>query len=224
MKDVFSAEEVEKRLGYVFRDKRLLKEAFTHSSYANRYGCVSNERLEFLGDSVLQLVVSEELYKKQRQSEGQMTAVRAKAVSKEPLEKAVLKLDVKKFLLTDGNENENVGKKAVSSLFESVLAAIYLDGDGANGDGYKNAAAFVKKHVEMGQKVNYKGELQEFLQGKKLPLPVYGEPIKTGAENAPHFQVKVVSRGESAVGEGTTKKEAENEAAKKLLERLSRRG
>lgn len=224
MKDVFSAEEVEKRLGYVFRDKRLLKEAFTHSSYANRYGCVSNERLEFLGDSVLQLVVSEELYKKQRQSEGQMTAVRAKAVSKEPLEKAVLKLDVKKFLLTDGNENENVGKKAVSSLFESVLAAIYLDGDGANGDGYKNAAAFVKKHVEVGQKVNYKGELQEFLQGKKLPLPVYGEPIKTGAENAPHFQVKVVSRGESAVGEGTTKKEAENEAAKKLLERLSRRG
>ncbi|MGN1052063.1 MAG: ribonuclease III [Candidatus Scatosoma sp.] len=228
-RETFPVGEAEKKAGYVFRNKRLLIQAFTHSTYANKYGGEDNERLEFLGDSVLQLIVSEELYaRKEKLSEGDMTALRQTYVSGEALQRAVEKTGAEALLLYVGKA-ENIGKKAVQSLFESVLAAIYLDGDGAAGDGYGNARAFVKKHLLCGAKENYKGRLQEVLQGKRLGAPRYEVLSKTGADNAPVYSVRVSAesadeknRGEtiSATGTGTSKKKAETQAAKNLLEKL----
>lgn len=220
-KETFPVGEAERKTGYVFRDKRLLIQAFTHSTYANQYGGEDNERLEFLGDSVLQLIVTEELYdRKEKLSEGKMTALRQNYVSGEALQRAVEKTGAEALLLYVGKA-ENIGKKAVQNLFESVLAAIYLDGDGAEGDGYENARAFVKKHLFGGEKENYKGELQEYLQGKGKPLPVYETVSKTGAENAPSYTVIVRAENVEAQGKGTSIKKAEAQAAKKLLEKLN---
>ncbi|MDD6994665.1 MAG: ribonuclease III family protein [Candidatus Borkfalkiaceae bacterium] len=227
-KDDFSIAEAEKKIGYTFKNKRLLLQAFTHSTYANQYGGEDNERLEFLGDSVLQLIVTEELYtKKENLSEGDMTALRQKYVSGEALQTAVCKTGAEKLLLYSGKK-ENLGRKAVQSLFESVLAAIYLDGDGASGDGYANARAFVKKRLLCGGKENYKGALQEILQGAGKGLPHYETLSKTGAENAPVFLARVRAEDEngesiSAEGKGASIKTAEEQAAKNLLEVLKKR-
>ena len=224
-KQDFPIAQAEKKIGYTFKNKRLLVQAFTHCTYANQFGGGDNERLEFLGDSVLQLIVTEELYaKKGNLSEGDMTALRQKYVSGAALETAVCKTGAEKLLLYFGKK-ENIGKKAVQSLFESVLAAIYLDGDGTFGDGYKNARAFVNKRLLCGEKENYKGRLQEFLQGAGKVLPRYETLGKTGADNAPVFLVRVSAaskNGEclSAEGRGTSIKKAEEQAAKNLLEAL----
>ncbi|MGN1062059.1 MAG: ribonuclease III family protein [Candidatus Scatosoma sp.] len=228
-RETFPVGEAEQKAGYVFRNKQLLIQAFTHSTYANKYGGEDNERLEFLGDSVLQLIISEDLYaRKEKLTEGGMTALRQNYVSGEALQRAVEKTGAEELLLYVGKA-ENIGKKAVQSLFESVLAAIYLDGDGAAGDGYGNARAFVKKHLLCGEKENYKGELQEVLQGRRLGAPRYEVISKTGADNAPVFSVRVsaenvnaTDRKEtvSAAGEGTSIKKAEAQAAKNLLEKL----
>ena len=161
-------ERLEKEIGYTFRDKTLLKTAFVHSTYANAHGGEDNERLEFLGDSVLQLVVSEMLYFREKKgktlNEGEMTALRQALVRKEALLEAAEKLSLKNFLLVEGGE-ANVGGKTVSSLFETLSAAVYLDG------GYEAAKRFILEHLAVSRGENYKGELQEFLQKKGLPTP-----------------------------------------------------
>lgn len=216
-KENFPIAEAESKIGYTFKNKQLLVQAFTHSTYANKFGGEDNERLEFLGDSVLQLIVTEELYaRKGKLSEGEMTAIRQRYVSGAALQAAVEKSGAEKYLLYFGKA-ENIGDKAVQSLFESVLAAIYLDGDGAAGEGYENARTFVKKQLFRGVKENYKGDLQEYLQGKGRPLPVYERLSKTGADNAPVFSVRVSAENLSAQAKGASVKKAEEQAAKQLL-------
>jgi ribonuclease-3 len=137
---MFPFAEIEGKLGYEFRNKDLLKIAFTHSSYSNTYGGKDNERLEYLGDAVLQLVVTEWQFLRDRQaSEGKLTAERQKLVCKDALDSAVDGLDIMRHLLAAGGE-DNIGEKAKSSLFESVTAAIYLDG------GYEAAKKFIHAH------------------------------------------------------------------------------
>ncbi|MBQ5930135.1 MAG: ribonuclease III, partial [Clostridia bacterium] len=124
----FSYQEIERVLGYTFRDKSLLKEAFTHSTYANIHGGKDNERLEYLGDAVLQLVVTEWQYKDdERANEGELTRERQQLVCGDALDDAVENLNLQKYLLIEGGK-ANIGKKTVSSIFEAVAAAIYLDG------------------------------------------------------------------------------------------------
>ena len=214
----FPFTEIENKIGYVFREKALLQEAFTHSTYAHAHGGKDNERMEYLGDAVLQLVVTDWQYRRdERAEEGRLTFERQKYVCEDALDKAVRDLGLQKYLLIEGGRS-NVGKKTVSSLFETVIAAIYLDG------GYAPAREFILAHgnLETQEKsVNYKGVLQEFLQGNGERPPVY-ETEKSGKDNAPIFFAKASAKGMFANGEGSSKKEAEQQAAKLLLETLKK--
>ncbi len=209
--------DIEARLGYRFRDERLLETCFTHASYAGLYGTESNERLEFLGDALLGFLVAERLYGEGGASEGEMTSRRIRLVSARPLEAAVRAAGLERYLRTaDGI----TGKKAISSLFEALVAGIYLDG------GMDCARAFAEKHLSPGRGAerNYKGELQEFLQGVHLPLAEYSVVARTGAAHAPHFTVRASGGGMSAEGEGESVREAEKRAAKRLLCALRAKG
>ena len=208
--------EIEGIIGYRFHDRKLLQRALTHISYANEHGGESYERLEFLGDAVIQLLVSERLYG-MGGDEGVMTMRRQKLVSAEPLEEAVRRLGLQNYLLHAGG-SENVGKKAISSIFESVTAAIYLDG------GAKEARRFVISNLffEVGGDRNYKGELQELLQSHGMH-PVYTMLEKKGEDHHPVFCAMAEADGLTATGEGGSKRAAEQEAAKALLDLIKRK-
>ena len=214
----FPVKEIENKIGYTFRDKALLKEAFTHSTYANQHGGKDNERMEYLGDAVLQLVVTEwQFARDARADEGELTTQRQNIVCEDALDEAVRALGLQRYLLASGGK-ENIGKKTVSSLFETVVAAIYLDG------GYTAAKAFIVKYgrlEEQAAPTNYKGALQEFLQGKREQPPAY-ETVKKGKDNAPTFVATAVAFGKRATGEGGSKIKAEQQAAKRLLELLAK--
>ena len=213
----FPYTEIEKTIGYAFQDKTLLKQAFTHSTYANAHGGGDNERLEYLGDAVLQLVVTEWQYKEDENAkEGELTRERQKLVCGDALDDAVENLNLQKYLLIEGGKS-NVGKKTVSSLFEAVAAAIYLDG------GYEQAKRFILRYAVFQKSQscqNPKGALQEFLQAQGKALPIYSCE-KTGKDNAPVFRCKVTAQGKTAYGEGGSKKQAEQIAAESLLNELS---
>lgn len=212
----FPYAEIEKKLGYRFKDRALLKEAFTHSTYANAHGGKDNERMEYLGDAVLQLVVTEwQYFANLRAEEGALTFQRQKYVCEEALDEAVRALHLEKYLLLEGGR-ANVGRKTISSLFETVVAAIYIDG------GYEPAKAFILKHGQLETEeipMNFKGELQEFLQKRGLQAPRY-ETKKQGKDNAPVFTAVAIAEGVETSGVGGTKKEAEQLAAQKLLDKL----
>ncbi len=213
MHAVFSG--IEKKIGYTFADKRLLEEAFTHVTYARAHDCSDNERVEFLGDTVLQFAITDYLYKKYpEKSEGELTRMRAKLVCEEALLTVVEKLGLSKYLRIEGGK-DNVGKKTYSSLFETVAGAIYLDG------GYEKANKFIFdsgliEMLDMPKAKDAKSLLQEFLQERKEQLPTY-ECAKEGKDNAPTFRCEVTALGKRAVGEGKSKKAAEQNAAEKLL-------
>lgn len=213
----FELKESEKRIGYTFRNKELLITAFTHSTYANVHGGEDNERLEFLGDSVLQMVVSEALYflkeKDRALREGEMTVLRQMMVRKEALLDAVERLGLKDFLLIEGGA-ANVGDKTVSSLFETVTAAIYLD------SGYRAAKKFISDNLVFRVERNFKGELQELLQKRGEHTPQYVLE-KEGKDNNPLFVCHATASGVQAEGSGKSKAAAEQAAAKKLLEILT---
>lgn len=215
----FPIEEVERKIGYVFKDKSLLIESFTHSSYTHRFGGKNNERLEYLGDAVLQLIITEWQYVNDVEaSEGKMTSVRQKLVCKNALDSAVDGLDVWKYLRSCGTEY-NVKGKAKSSLFEAITAGIYLDG------GYESAKRFVLEHGNVNVDItqgNPKGDLKEYLEKRGLEAPRY-EVEKTGKDNAPLFICTVYAQGESAKGQGKTKREAESMSAYRLLWELERK-
>ena len=212
----FPYTEIEKKIGYTFKDKTLLKEAFTHSTYAHAHGGKDNERMEYLGDAVLELVVTEWQYARDTQaSEGVLTRERQKLVCQSALDSAVDALDVRKYLLVSGSK-ANIGQKTTSSLFETIVGAIYLDG------GYQYAKEFILKHGRLEAEsipVNHKGELQEFLQKRGEEPPRY-ETEKSGKDNAPVFKATAAAMGKRAQGVGRSKKEAEQEAANALLDML----
>ena len=209
---IFPTQEIEEKLGYTFHDKGLLKQAFTHSSHANIWGDKDNERMEYLGDAVLQLVVTEWQYEKDNRAEGKLSALRQHFVRKEALDSLTDALGVYEYLIFSGSK-ENLGDKTKSDLFEAIVGAIYLDG------GYFPAKKFILAHGNLsleGEVQNYKGALQEWLQQRGENPPQY-RSVKTGKDHAPRFQCVVSALGESAEGEGKTIKEAESYAASRLL-------
>lgn len=211
----FPYTEIEERIGYQFTNKQLLKQAFTHSTYANTYGGEDNERMEYLGDAVLQMVVTEWQYEQPAKSEGVMTRERQKLVCEEALDEAVRRLGVQRQLLIVGGK-ANVGRKTVSSLFETLTAAIYLDG------GYQEAKAFIFQHGGLAAQEaenNWKGALQEYLQKRGENIPEYHSK-KTGKDNAPIFRCQATALGKRTYGEGASKRLAEQQAAKALLEAI----
>lgn len=207
--------EIEKKIGYVFQNKNLLEQAFVHSSYGRVKGIPDNERMEYLGDAVLQLAVTEWQYFKDGADEGRMTKGRQKLVCEETLLQEVEELGLQKYLQYAGKRKQNVGEKAFSSIFETIVAAIYLDG------GYEPAKKFVLERMSDRDDTNYKGKLQEFLQKRGESYPEYVLE-KTGKDNEPTYCAFVSALGLTAEGVGKSKKLAEQAAAKALLEKLDK--
>lgn len=228
----FNSSEIEAIIKYTFKNKDLLRCAFTHSSYSreNGKGIYNNERLEFLGDSVLGFIVADHLFRKKgRNNEGKMTREKQSLVSKVPLGLAIESIGLQKYLIV-GESMENVGANISSceNLFEAIVAAIYLDG------GLESAKQFIYefliKNADKGKsskitsKRDSKSELQEKMQSKKLGTPKYELISKTGPDHDPLFTIGVVIGGKTvAVGQGKNKSDASKDAATRALKKLTGR-
>ncbi len=221
----------EKKIQYSFKNKENLILAWTHSSYANEYKSeklVSNERLEFLGDSVLSVVISENIYNNYSHlTEGEMTKFRANVVCEASLEKCANRLKVGQYLLLGKGEENSGGRKRTSILsdaVEALIGAIYIDG------GFENAKMFVlnqmKKIIDESIKgkifMDYKTQLQEIIQKSNEQRITYEIIEEKGPDHSKVFvsQVKLDNKVIS-VGEGRTKKEAEQMAAKASLKKIA---
>ncbi|HCA71510.1 MAG TPA: ribonuclease III [Ruminococcaceae bacterium] len=218
---------LESNWGYTFQDKKLLLNALTHSSYANETHapCGSNERLEFLGDSVLGFVVADYLYRKFPEwPEGHLTKTRAALVCEQACCDFSKQMDVGNFLRLSHGEQNGGGRNRTSILadaFESITAAIYLDG------GFPQARDFILRFTLPMLKTlrnkapfhDYKTKLQEIIQrnpGEKLTYVLAGE---SGPDHDKHFTVEVhLNSNVIGKGGGHTKKDAEQQAAREALE------
>ena len=203
--------KIEETIGYTFSDKALLLRCFTHSSAAEE----NNERLEFLGDAVLEFCISERLYRETGDDEGTMTDKRQNLVSDGNLRAAVKGAGLDKYLVYEGREC-NLGAKPIASLFEAILAGVYLDG------GMDEAKKFVARFLPTGtDAANYKGLLQELAQsrGEKPPRPT---TVRAGGtDNEPLFRSQFTLFGQTAQACGKNKKEAEQRAAEILYKTLT---
>ncbi|MCI9527698.1 MAG: ribonuclease III [Lachnospiraceae bacterium] len=223
--------EFEERIGYQFQDKKLLAQALTHSSYANEChtGRLSdNERLEFLGDAVLELVSSEFLFKSfPEETEGEMTRLRASMVCEQTLSFCTRGLDLGRYLRLGKGEEQTGGRKRASVLsdaLEAVIGAIYLDG------GFANAKEFILKYIlnDLEHKKLFfdsKTILQEVVQGNFSEELHYRMLREEGPDHNKRFIMEAMI-GDTAYGqgEGRTKKAAEQEAAYQTLLRLKQQG
>lgn len=221
--------DLQTRLGYTFRDEGLLRLALTHPSVAHEGGAPvpHNQRLEFLGDAVLQLILTHELYEKfPAFDEGPLTKGRAKLVNRRTLAEQARALDVGTHLILSRGEETSGGRERASTLadaFEALLGAIFLDG------GFDAARRFVSR--EFGAAFgklsvpptieNPKGELQELLQSRSPEAPEYHVLSATGPDHDRVFECVVQHTGvELARGSGKSKKAAESDAAKSALKKL----
>ena len=214
-------EALEEKLGYVFKDKNLIKLALTHSSYANEHNIECNERLEFLGDAVLELAMSRKLYDTIDLDEGVLTKMRAKAVCESALDLYASKIDLSSYLYLGKGEEATGGRTRhaiIADATEAVLGAIYLDG------GFEAAREIVKKFFEpyfydVLKNKDYKSMLQEKLQSEKRSIR-YEIVRDDGPANNKTFEA-VVYMDEILMGRGIgkTKKEAQQQAAKDALEK-----
>lgn len=224
--------ELQARLGYEFRDIGLLRLALTHPSvaYESPRGTPHNQRLEFLGDAVLSLVLTRELYDRfPNYDEGPMTKARAQMVNRRTLATEATKLDLGCYLILSRGEDTNGGRQRPSSLadaLEAVLGAVYLDG------GFDSATDVILRCFtdafgelkEIPSLVNPKGELQELLQSESTEAPVYQLTSVEGPDHDRMFECAVFHGGlELARGQGKSKKAAESEAALAALVTLRSR-
>lgn len=222
-------EELENRLGYRFKNKELLLNALTHSSYANEErGCESNERMEFLGDAVLGIIVADYLYfHNAHVPEGELTRLRASMVCEQSLHGFAVDIGLGEFLRL-GRGEENTGGRTRSSIladaFEAVIASIYIDG------GFEAARPFVVGLADRffssalgGTFRDYKTELQEIIQKNHSERLEYVLTSETGPDHNKRFAVEV-HLNSNVIGEGTggSKKEAEQMAAREALRLMGR--
>ena len=219
--------ELQSVIGYTFKNQKLLLTALTHSSYANEHGCESYERLEFVGDAVLGLAAAKYLYTcHPGLSEGEMTRKRAEMVCEKNLYKCACSLNMGEYLRLGRGELASGGRSRVSILadtVESTIAAIYLD------SGFERAEQFIRdrifSHYDIDDPDNnpdYKTRFQELAQRNGAADIEYAEVSESGPDHNKVFEFCVkldgVVRG---TGKGSTKKEAEQQAAKSALETLN---
>ncbi|MCD8295896.1 MAG: putative dsRNA-binding protein [Clostridia bacterium] len=201
---------VEKSIGYVFRDKSLMVRALTLPSYSED----NYQSLEFFGDAILEFIVSEKIYN-EAQREGVLTERRKALVADSALAPVSRRLGLDRNLMKSAGDNTN--KKATPSVYESMVAAIYLDG------GMDEARKFVLRTLDFEAPlpgVNYKGDLQELLQAKGLPCPVY-EKSSIGTPQEPWFKAAVEVFGKQFSAEAGSVRGAEQLAAKAALDDLA---
>ncbi len=225
MEEKFS--ELEKKIGVDFKNKELLVQSFCHRSYLNEnpdFDLGQNERLEFLGDAVLELIVTSYLYfNYPEKSEGELTTWRAALVNTKEIGDTADKLGLEDFLLLSKGEKREKGRARLCILantFEALIGAIYLD------RGYRIAADFVEENlvsklpriIELGLYRDPKSELQEKTQEEVGITPNYEVLKEEGPDHRKHFVVEVFLNGDPVGrGEGWSKKEGEEEAAKEAL-------
>ena len=222
-------EKLEKSIGYTFKDKNLLKKALTHTSFAYENKLESNEKLEFLGDSILEYISSKYIYNNYKKlKEGEMTKVRAEVVCEDSLYKVAKSHNFSDFILVGKSESNSGGKFKPAILADSIeatIAAIYFDGGLEEAEKFiinnlKTAIEESTKHVGM---KDHKTVLQEKLQVHGDICIKYTVIKETGPDHDKTFTVKVEADGkELAIGEGRTKKNAEMDAAGKALEKFAK--
>jgi ribonuclease-3 len=230
---IFDISGCESKIGYSFKNKILLRTCFTHASYGNEHGERDNELLEFFGDSIMEFVVTEYLYKNSMGNEGKMTQIRAELVSKEPLLRIVKKMGLGEFVLLGNGQGKsaNQDEKLYSSIYEALVAGIYLDGgmtavkkfikDTLIAD-YEQRAKSQKKPKT---RCVFKVELQEFVQKSKLGSITYLSLSKKGPDHSPEFREAVLLNGKQlAEGKGTSKQLAQNKAAEVALKKIKKQG
>ncbi len=218
--------EFQRIIGYTFKNDNLLYEALSHSSFSNenRKGRNSNERLEFLGDSVLSIVVADYLFENYKNMpEGELTRTRASLVCEKSLYKFAKEIRLGEFIMLGKGEEHTGGRDRTSILadaFEAVIAAIYLDG------GIEDAAKFILKFIPKNvlnkdtvSFNDYKTILQEIVQKNPEEKVEYFLVNETGPDHNKAFTVQVkLNRNVIGQGEGKSKKQAEQMAAKEALE------
>lgn len=218
---------LEEKLGLKFKNKDLLTQAFAHRSYLNEnqdFNLDHNERMEFLGDAVLELIVSENLYKKYTEKpEGELTNWRAALVNAKMLALIAEEIGLNDFLLLSRGETKELGKARayiLANTMEALIGAIYLD------SGYKQAQDFIEKYlikklpniIENKLYRDAKSQFQEEAQDRAGITPVYNVIEESGPDHKKNFMVGVFLSDEMiAKGQGFSKQEAEEEAAKEAL-------
>ena len=220
----------QKNLGICFRRESLLEQAFVHSSYCNEnpdLGYPSNERLEFLGDAVLNFVVTEKLYKEFPElPEGELTEIRASLVCRDTLAELASSLELGDWLLLGRGEELSGGRaKAgnIANTMEALIGSLYLD------QGLGKARRFILRQLKPElQKIktgktmpNYKALVQEFIQGQKRPTPVYRLVEAVGPDHSKQFTAEILVDGKAlGRGMGGSKRAAESQAARAAWEEL----
>lgn len=222
--------EIEDRLGYRFKNKKLLTQAFIHRSYFNEHRDLveeHNERLEFLGDSILGLFISDYLYHHlPTQAEGELSRLRAHLVEASSCAKFLMQLGLASFVLLGRGERMNAGRgreTILADLFEALIGALYLDG------GIAEAKRIFWMHFEKEiQNIlehparNWKAELQDYSQKKYQKPPIYKVISESGPDHSKVFLIAAyLDNQEVGQGSGSSKKEAEQAAAKDALDKLS---
>jgi len=222
--------ELQRTLGVPFEQQELLTQALTHSSYANENPGTapsSNERLEFLGDAILGLIVAENLFEDfPTMAEGEMTRLRSILVKQDTLARVAETINLGSYLYLGKGEESSGGREKPAHLaraLEALIAAVYLD------HGYEVTDQFVLEILDVelanilyqGTIVDYKSQLQELLQAKAQQTPVYNLIETEGPDHDKKFTVEVKLGNEVlATGTGRSKKKAETEAARIALEKL----
>ncbi|MGM9564961.1 ribonuclease III [Evtepia sp.] len=221
---------LEEKIGYAFRDRTLLENALTHSSYANEHrdkGMPSNERLEFLGDSILGLVVADHLYRNRPDlPEGDLTRIRAALVCEGSLVEVAKSLDLGSYLKLGRGEESGGGRKRPSiqaDAVEAMLAAVYLDGGIGQARKLIHNLILNQEREKIANGRDFKTALQELVQresGQVLSYRLVGE---SGPDHAKCFSMEVLLNGQPiGAGEGRSKKEAEQAAAKAAVGKLEK--
>mgnify|MGYP002412672324 CR=1 FL=1 len=224
--------EITKKIGIEFKNKKLLKTAFTHRSYLNEnrgQGLENNERLEFLGDAVLELIISSFLFTNYpNKTEGDLTSIRAAIVRTESLADESRRLDIGKYLKMSKGEEDSGGKEKeylLANLYESVLGAIYLE------SGYKTCEDFVSKtllqKVEkiISEKlfIDPKTKVQELMQSKFKVTPTYEIIKEDGPDHDKVFTVGLfMDNKKLSEGYGHSKQKAEEDAAKNAIDKIEK--
>jgi len=221
--------EIEQKIKYVFEDKELLLLSFVHRSFVNENKKIieiHNERLEFLGDAILNLVVSEYLFKKfPKATEGELSFLRSQIVDSNSCMGYLRKLNLESYVLLGKGEKqtEDRGRDSIlADLFEAVIGAVFLDG------GFFKAKDFILNNFEDDFQIflekptrNFKAEFQNFCQKKYLKLPNYKIIKESGPDHSKVFEVGVyIDDTVLGIGMGPSKKEAEQAAAEKALKNL----
>ena len=213
---------LEELIGYKFENKNLLKQALTHSSYANEKTGENNERLEFLGDAVLDLIISNYLFLNYKNlKEGDMTKKRAQIVCEHSLVHFSKKINLSEFILLGNGEENCIQESIIADAFEAVLGAIYLD------SGLENATRVVSNLVipyinELTDVKDYKSTLQEYVQADKRSLSYQIVKEEGPSHNKEFTAICKMDGIIMGSGLGKSKREAEQNAAAKALEKLSK--